>query len=74
MNPGTDRIPVPTNGQGPHELDEPPTGPEATSSDDVAVGFTPTQLAIGFGILASLIVVVVRQLRRRQGRGRFGRR
>lgn len=38
------------------------------------VVFTPTQLAVGFGILASLVVLVAGRIRRRgrSGRGRFG--
>jgi hypothetical protein len=41
------------------------------------VTFTPTQLAVGFGILASLVLLVVRQARRRgrsNARAPFGRR
>jgi hypothetical protein len=34
------------------------------------VTFTPTQIAVGFGIVASLVLLAARQLRRRGGRGR----
>jgi hypothetical protein len=76
MSPETDRIPVPTNGKGPQAIEVPTAAPEAPSSDELSVGFTPTQLAVGFGVLASLIVIVARQLRGRgrRGSGRFGRR
>ena len=38
------------------------------------VAFTPTQLAVGFGIVASLVLLVAGRIRRRgrSGRGRFG--
>ena len=76
MSPETDRIPVPTNGKGPHPVDDPPPSADAPSPDQSTVVFTPTQLAVGFGILASLVLLVARRMRRR-GRsgshGRFGR-
>jgi hypothetical protein len=69
MTSDLDRVPVPTNGKGPRHVDEAP--PSASSpADEVAVTFTPTQIAIGFGIVASLVLLAVRQLRRRGGRGR----
>lgn len=69
---GPDRIPVPTNGKGPRHVDEPaPPAPSAPSSpDEVTVNFTPTQIAVGFGIVASLVLLAARQLRRRGRRGR----
>ena len=66
-----DRIAVPTNGLGPHPVPD-PTPPEATersASPDASAPFSPTQLAVGFSILASLLVIVVGWLR---GRGRPG--
>ena len=76
MSPEADRIPVPTNGNGPHRLEEPAVVLEEPSPANPSVPFTPTQLAVGFGILASLIALAVGRMRRRgrQGRGRFGRR
>ena len=72
-----DRIPVPTNGRGPKPVEpaEPSTatpGTTPTIGDDAdrtlqTVAFTPTQLAVGFGILASLILWM---LGRRRGRGK----
>jgi len=73
MTPETERIPVPTNGKGPRPM--PDTPPVATPTADGAeplpttVVFTPTQLAVGFGILASLLLLAAGWLRRR---GRSG--
>lgn len=71
-----DRIPVPTNGRGPKPVEAveprvapgttPPTGDDADRTLQT-VAFTPTQLAVGFGILASLILWL---LGRRRGRGK----
>ncbi len=77
MSPDTDRISVPTNGRGPHPVPD-PVPPEATerpASSVSTAAFTPTQLAVGFGILASIVVIVARRMRRgrRGGRGPFGR-
>jgi hypothetical protein len=65
----TDRIAVPTNG-------ERPAPPAATVPPAATAPFSPTQLAVGFGILASILVIVVRQIRqhgRPAPRGPFGR-
>ena len=75
MSSDTDRVSLPTNGKGPRPIE--PTPPEPAEPDPTAVVFTPTQLAVGFGILASLILLLVRQMRRRGrsgSRGPFGRR
>jgi hypothetical protein len=69
MSSDLDRVPVPTNGKGPRHVDEPPL-PEPSPSDELTVTFTPTQIAVGFGIVASLVLLGVRQLRRRGRRGR----
>jgi hypothetical protein len=73
MSSEIDRIRVPTNGKGPHRVDEPlpPVDEPAPPAEASSVVFTPTQLAVGFGILASLVVLVARQIRRR---GRSGSR
>jgi hypothetical protein len=95
MSPDPDRIPVPTNGRGPHtDMEATEAATDATEAateaatgtassaagvidyeeDDLdeptdaefAVAFTPKQVAVGFAILASLILLLgVR--RRRQG-------
>jgi hypothetical protein len=78
MSEDTDRIPVPTNGKGPHrDVLEATTGPaaepaaEPASSGEVpreqTLAFTPNQLAAGFGIVAGLVLLFA--ARRRRGRG-----
>ena len=75
MSPEADRIQVPTNGKGPHPVDEPPPIDESPPPDQATAAFTPTQLAVGFGILASLVLLVARRMRRNRSSGRgFGRR
>ena len=79
MSPDADRIAVPTNGRGPH-----PPGPAATSPDpsgtpaptsgvpsdeELATAFSPKQLAVGFGIVASLVLVLAGWARRRRSGG-----
>lgn len=73
MSQETDRIAVPTNGRGPHAVPgATPATPEppapGTSAEELSVAFTPKQLAIGFGILASLLLIVASRMRRRSGR------
>ena len=78
MSPDTDRIAIPTNGRKPHPAaapleplrGEPPTaeGVPGTSDEELSVAFSPKQLAIGFGILASLVLLVAGAARRRSGR------
>jgi len=73
MSEDTDRIPVPTNGKGPH------AGLTVTAGVGDAAGggavpreqtvtFTPNQLAAGFGIVAGLVLLFAAS--RRRGRGR----
>ena len=69
MTGGLDHVPVPTNGKGPRHVDEAPT-PTPSQPDELTVTFTPVQIAVGFGIVASLILLVARELRRRGRRGR----
>jgi hypothetical protein len=69
MSHETERIPVPTNGKGPHPPAEPPIVDEPQEQDNAALAFSPAQLAIGFGIIASLLVLLVGRLRNR-GRSR----
>jgi hypothetical protein len=74
-----DRIAVPTNGRGPHEVTtrltplrgEPPTATEPSSGpsdEEFSVAFSPKQVAIGFGILASLVLLLAGRARRGRGR------
>jgi hypothetical protein len=69
MTSDVDRVPVPTNGKGPRHVDEPSPADES-QPDELTVTFTPTQIAVGFGIVASLVLLAARQLRRRGRRGR----
>jgi hypothetical protein len=80
MSTEPDRIAVPTNGKGPHPLTtplpplrgEPPTAePLRTFSptDPALLGaVSPRQLAIGFGVVASLVLLALGRSRRRPGR------
>jgi hypothetical protein len=77
MSPDTDRIAVPTNGRRPHPaaVEEPATtdpsqreAADDTSDEALAVAFSPKQLAVGFGILASLLVLIAGWARRRSSR------
>ena len=70
MTNDLEHIPVPTNGKGPHPAAE-PRPPDVSQPAELTVGFTPTQIAVGFGIVASLVVLGARYLR---GRRRGGRR
>ena len=82
MSQETDRVPVPTNGRGPHRAPPaglaatppaPPATPPASSSasrptaTDPRLVVSPTQLAVGFGVLASLILLLAGRRRRRGG-------
>ena len=80
MSTDPDRIAVPTNGIGLHTLTtplpplrgEPPTAePLRTFSptDPALLGaVSPKQLAVGFGIVASLVLLALGRSRRRPGR------
>ena len=43
--------------------------PDPPAAKPPTTAFTPTQMAVGFGILASLVLLVARRMRR-QGRAR----
>ena len=81
MSGDQDRVAVPTNGRRPHavtiEPDDTRRSPEAAEDTvaptptptDIPTGVSPRSLAIGFGILASLgLLVVGRVLRARSER------
>ncbi len=75
MSQDTDRIAVPTNGRRPKAVPTaggrpttPEPAPPGTSDEELSVAFTPKQLAIGFGIIASLVLIVAGRMRRRSGR------
>ena len=81
MSGDTDRIAVPTNGHTPRAFEASPdqaptTQPDAiqppdpvptVTSSEMTVSVTPAQIAVGFGVIAGIILMV---LGRRAGRGR----
>ncbi len=82
MSKTDDRIPVPTNGHRPPATAGRPTAAPApapppaaaapSAHDDEAAGepkmlFTPGQAAVGFGIIAGLILLVLGRRRGRKG-------
>jgi hypothetical protein len=78
MSQETDRITVPTNGKHPHPAPDgkAPAEPARTAPQPTAP-FSPTQLAVGFGILAAIVALVAGSLGRRarsRHRGPLGRR
>ena len=73
MSQDADRVAVPTNGRGPHPVAAPAASPGpidadlgAPSDEEMSTAFTPKQLAIGFGIVASLLLLLVGAARRRR--------
>ena len=82
MTEDTDRIAVPTNGRKPHPVApleplrgepptaEPPPAPRIFDPTDPALlgAVSPRNLAVGFGIVASLVLLAVGRSRLRRGR------
>jgi hypothetical protein len=69
MTRDVDRISVPTDGRGPHSV----VPPEMDDLDDdgplpSAIPLSPTQLIVGFGVIASLIVFLLGRRWRRRDR------
>ncbi len=68
MSQESDRIAVPTNGRGPHPIPGPVAtaepDPGTPSAQELSTAISPKQLAIGFGIVASLVVLLVGRARR----------
>ncbi len=74
--PDTDRIAVPTNGRGPHPVAAPADAADRArpadavqlpAGTDLSTAVSPKQLAVGFGIVASLVLLLVgRRARRRR--------
>jgi hypothetical protein len=73
MSPEIDRIAVPTNGRGPQPVPAPAkpeeADPGAPSDEEMSTAFSPKQLAVGFGIIASLVLLAVGAARRRRPGG-----
>jgi len=71
MSADPDRIAVPTNGRRPHAVpDSSPPPPRASSGGlsevEMPVAFSQKQVAIGFGIVASLLLLLAGRARRRR--------
>lgn len=60
MSRGDDRIPVPTNGH------RPPLDTAAPDRPDLRIAVTPAQAAVGFGVIASLVLLLLGARRRRR--------
>jgi hypothetical protein len=82
MSTEPDRIAVPTNGRRPHPVatpSEPAAGSAATATTEetgavptdaeLASAVSPKQLAVGFGVVASLLLIVAGRVLRRRSRG-----
>jgi len=69
-----DRIAVPTNGRGPHPVAPPPAttttdpaaGPATRPTRDLAVAVSPERLAVGLGIVLSVVLLIAGLARRRR--------
>ena len=83
MSQDSDRIAVPTNGRRPHAVTTPAPEPElpaaapsseratagAPSDAELATALSPKQLAVGFGVVASIVLLVAGRVLRRRTRG-----
>ena len=76
MSGGSDRIAVPTNGRGPHPVapspapatTDPAADPTTPPARDLPLAMSPERLAVGLGIVASLVVLIVGLARRGRSR------
>ena len=76
MSGESDRIAVPTNGRGPHPVAPSPAAPRPTrrpipprrSAKDLPLAMSPERLAVGLGIVASLVILIVGLARRGRSR------
>ena len=72
MSGESDRVAVPTNGRGPHPVapspaaptTDPVTDPAARSARDLPLAMSTERLAVGLGIVASVVILVVGLARR----------
>ena len=75
MSGGSDRIAVPTNGRGPHPVAPSPAAATDSAADpttsparDLPLAMSPERLAVGLGIVASLVILIVGLARRGRSR------
>jgi hypothetical protein len=76
MSGESDRIAVPTNGRGPHPVapspavptTDPAADPDTRSAKDLPLAMSPERLAVGLGIVASVVILVVGLARRGRSR------
>jgi hypothetical protein len=75
MSGESDRIAVPTNGRGPHPVapspaatTDPAADPATRSARDLPLAMSPERLAVGLGIVVSLVILVVGLARRGRSR------
>ena len=72
MSGESDRIAVPTNGRGPHPVapsraaapTDPASDPATRSTNNLPMAMSPERLAVGLGIVASVVILVVGLARR----------
>ena len=78
MSQDADRIAVPTNGRGPHPVAasseeatpaDPANAVQLPSGTDLSNAVSPKQLAVGFGIVASVVLLLAGRARRRRSGG-----
>jgi predicted outer membrane lipoprotein len=65
MTTPDDRLKVPTNGH--HTAPTDAAEPAAPTPSDLRIAVSPAQAAAGFGIIAALILLLVRSRRRGKG-------
>jgi hypothetical protein len=75
LSGGSDRIAVPTNGRGPHPVapapapaTDPAADPATAHARDLPLAMSPERLAVGLGIVASLVILIVGLARRGRSR------
>ena len=76
MSGESDRIAVPTNGRGPHPVapspapttPDPAADPATPPARDLPLAMSPERLAVGLGIVVSLVLLIVGLARRGRSR------
>ena len=76
MSGDSDRIAVPTNGRGPHPVAPSPAATETEpaadtatrSARDLPLAVSPERLAVGLGIVLSVVLLIVGLARRGRSR------